>query len=47
VQELSELRRLHWESKRKEAKHWWRKKGREASGVKVGSFELADVEEIG
>jgi len=47
VQEFSELRRLHWELKRKEAKHWWRKKERGASGVRVGFFVLVDVEEIG
>jgi len=36
----------NWGLKRKEAKHWWQKKEREASGVRVGFFELADMEEI-
>jgi hypothetical protein len=47
MQEFSELRRLEWDLKRKEAKHWWRTKERGAVGVKVGFFELADIEEIG
>jgi len=46
VQEFSELRRLDWQLKRKEAKHWWQKKEREASGVRVGFFEFVDMEEI-
>jgi len=47
VQEFSELRPLDWQSKRKEAKHWWQKKERGALGVRVGFFEFADMEEIG
>lgn len=54
VQEFSELERhagrkvsMDWELKRKEAKHWWRREARGASGVKVGFFKLANKEEIG
>lgn len=46
LQEFSDLRQLHWDLKRKEAKDWWRTKERGASGVRVGFFKLADVEEI-
>ena len=35
---------MDWELKRREAKHWWRKEERGASGVKVGSFKLSHEE---
>lgn len=46
VQEFAELRRLDWELKQKEAKHWWRQEERGASGVRVGFYELRDTDEI-
>ena len=53
VQEFSELERqasrkvsMDWELKRLEAKHWWRKEERGASGVKVGFFKLSHKEEV-
>lgn len=54
VQEFSELESLrghrmgaHWELKRKEAKHWWRKEDRGARGVKAGFYRLVQVGRIG
>lgn len=35
--------KLNYEQKRIEAKHWWRKEGRGASGVKAGFYKLADL----
>lgn len=49
VQEFSDLEgtfKPDYQQKRTEAKHWWRRDGRRASGVRAGFYRLADVKDL-